>query len=300
MEDSSVCCTSGNSKAMCYGSASSGDDDRVEGLVGQLRINDGNRADTTDCVERYYINEEDEEEEDEDDLSEEALLAQMGYVKSDPSIDNEEEVDLSEDSVLIKDEAHKHKPINIPTAELNLVSALRGSREKEGRPAEECRVSWAPDVYDPPCTSDDHFAVSKNERHRSEQKGKGRNRQKAGGSEGGGAKAAGGSKNKKKAEKKHKKHGHKYSDPASSLSITFESHTINLQLSNRIHYKRSWTALIATAISGAIILCDASMNRCGVRTNQCDDAWCIDKWRWRMWVGGRWQYSPTNEESLLF
>ncbi|KAG6407270.1 hypothetical protein SASPL_130256 [Salvia splendens] len=95
-----------------------------------------------------------------------------------------------------------------------LLAQMGGSREKEGRPAEECRVSWGPDVYDPPCTSDDHFAASKNDRHRVEQKGKGtsgRNRQKGSGSEGGSSrKAAGGSKSKKKAEKKHKKQG---SDP---------------------------------------------------------------------------------------
>ncbi|KAL1555979.1 hypothetical protein AAHA92_11655 [Salvia divinorum] len=193
-------------------------DDRVDELstsmLGQLKINNGKNS-----VDRYHIEEVEDEDEDEDDvnLSEEALLAQMGYVKSDPGSDNEEE-DLLEDRILVENEARKHEPINTPTAELNLVSALRGSREKEGRPAEECRVSWGPDVYDPPCTSDDHFAASKNDRHRVEQKGKGtsgRNKQKGAGSEGGSSrKAAGGSKSKKKAEKKHKKQGHKHSDPS--------------------------------------------------------------------------------------
>ncbi|XP_047947858.1 uncharacterized protein LOC125193944 [Salvia hispanica] len=223
MEDISFCCTSENSKAMCYSSASSGyddDGDRVDELRTsipiQLTINNGKNS-----VDSYHIEEEDEEddEEDEVDLSEEALLAQMGYVKSDPGSDNEEEEeDILDDRILVKNEARKHEPINTPTAELNLVSALRGSREKEGRPVEECRVSWGPDVYDPPCTSDDHFAASKNDRHRVEQKGKGtsgRNRQKGSGSEGGSSrKAAGGSKSKKKAEKKHKKQGYKHSDPS--------------------------------------------------------------------------------------
>ncbi|KAG6405110.1 hypothetical protein SASPL_132692 [Salvia splendens] len=207
---------------MCYSSASSGydGDDRVDELRTsiplQLTINNGKNS-----VDSYHTEEDEEDdEEDEVDLSEEALLAQMGYVKSDPCSDNEEEEeeDILEDRILVKNEARRHEPINTPTAELNLVSALRGSREKEGRPAEECRVSWGPDVYDPPCTSDDHFAASKNDRHRVEQKGKGtsgRNRQKGSGSEGGSSrKAAGGSKSKKKAEKKHKKQGHKHSDPS--------------------------------------------------------------------------------------
>ncbi|KAH6793017.1 hypothetical protein C2S52_003494 [Perilla frutescens var. hirtella] len=173
----------------------------------------------------------------------------MGYAESDPRRDYEEEEDedLSDDSILaqmgyLKNEPPKHEPINRPIAELNLVSALKGSREKESRPGEEWRVSWAPDVYDPPCTSDDHFTQSSTERHRSELKAKGasgKNRQKTGGkgsgvmegrvgggkgsrgggSKGseGGAKAAGGSKDKKKAEQKHKKHGggtgSKYSNP---------------------------------------------------------------------------------------
>lgn len=230
MDDISACCTSGNSETMCCSSASSGDGDGVAelstSLSGQLKINGGNNADSINgrqesAVDRHYTDEEDEEDEDEDGFSEEALLAQMGYAESDPIRDYEEEEEEEED---LSESVKKHEPINIPRAELNLVSALKGSREKEGRGADECRVSWAPDVYDPPCTADDHFAVSpKNERYRVEHKvrvGSGKNKQKRGGAEGGskgnrgGGSAAGGSKDKKKAEKKHKRHGHnKYSDP---------------------------------------------------------------------------------------
>lgn len=226
MDDNSVCCTSRSSETTCCSGASSGDDDGVDelstSLSSQLKINGGNNADSLSFeekspVDRYYAEEEEEEEdgdEDEDGFSEEALLAQMGYAEPDPIREYEEEEDLSEP-------VKKHEPINIPREELNLVSALKGSREKEGRGAEECRVSWAPDVYDPPCTADDHFAVNpKNEKYRVEHKvraGSGKNKQKRGSLEGGskGSKGGGGgSKDKKKAEKKHKKHGHnKYSDP---------------------------------------------------------------------------------------
>lgn len=247
MEDNSHCCTSGNSETMCCSCASSGDDDRVEelsaSLSGQLKINDVRTVPIErDCI----VEDEEDEDEDDDYFSEEALLAQMGYAKSDHGGDyDEEEGDLSEESILAqKKEPPKPEPINTPIDELNLVSAFKGSREKEGRAVEKCRVSWAPDVYDPPCTSDDHFTLSSTERHKSEHKVKGapgKNRQKsggkgtgviegrvggggkgsrAGGSKGseGGAKAAGGSMDKKKAEKKHKKHGGgaatKYSNPA--------------------------------------------------------------------------------------
>lgn len=214
--------------------------DTTTKLLGQLKItSDARRA----PVERYYIddNDHDDDDEEEEDFSEEDLLAQMGYAKSDPNAaeEDEEDEDLSEDSILaqmgyLKNEPPKHEPINIPIEELNLVSAFKGSREKEeGRPAKGCRVSWAPDVYDPPCTSDDHFTESRTERHKSEHKAKGasgKNRQKSGGKGGGGeiggggggkgsrgggsskgneggSKAGGGSKEKKKAEKKHTKRG---------------------------------------------------------------------------------------------
>lgn len=219
-------------------------------ISGTVKISDGNRPNSSNDVRKrmdegdYFVDEDYDEEED--DLSEDELLAQMGYAKSEPEINiikdsNEEEEEgedgLSEEAILaqmgyLKNEPPKHEPITTPMANLNLVSAFKGSREKEGNPAKESRVSWAPDVYDPPPTSEDHFTTNKTERHKSEHKVKGvagKNRQKTGGkkvgasdngvdvgkaSRGGGSKAsvggkaAGKSKDKKPADKKQaKKHG---------------------------------------------------------------------------------------------
>uniref|UniRef100_A0A5B6Z4K1 Uncharacterized protein n=1 Tax=Davidia involucrata TaxID=16924 RepID=A0A5B6Z4K1_DAVIN len=83
---------------------------------------------------------------------------------------------------------------------LKLVSAIKGSREKQGMPPKKLTVTWAPDVYDPPPTALSHVATSKKQRHRSDSKksdGKknGKNKQK-----GGGGKLARG-KDKKQARK---------------------------------------------------------------------------------------------------
>ncbi|KAL9243744.1 hypothetical protein vseg_017595 [Gypsophila vaccaria] len=42
-----------------------------------------------------------------------------------------------------------------------LVSAMKGSREKEGLPQKKLSVSWASDVYDPPPTSVSHYPKKK-------------------------------------------------------------------------------------------------------------------------------------------
>uniref|UniRef100_A0A5B6Z530 Uncharacterized protein n=1 Tax=Davidia involucrata TaxID=16924 RepID=A0A5B6Z530_DAVIN len=90
-------------------------------------------------------------------------------------------------------------PVSLPTP-LKLVSAIKGSREKQGMPPKKLTVTWAPDVYDPPPTALSHVATSKKQRHRSDSKksdGKknGKNKQK-----GGGGKLARG-KDKKQARK---------------------------------------------------------------------------------------------------
>lgn len=228
MDDSPPCSTSASeTEAICCSSSSASLGDH--NTEGKLRtVSDGNRTNPIDDVkdfpsDGYYI-EEEEEDEDEDDFSEEALLSQMGYTKSEPKRSNkegeeeEEEEEMSVDSFLaqrgyLKNEPPKHEPITTPTAYLNLVSAFKGSREKDGKPHKECRVSWSPEVYDPPCTSDDHFTPSKSERHRSEQKAKGiagKNRQKSGGKglaiEGGGKGGKGGKAPGKSKDKKTKKH----------------------------------------------------------------------------------------------
>ncbi|KAL7264529.1 hypothetical protein ACSBR1_002480 [Camellia fascicularis] len=46
-------------------------------------------------------------------------------------------------------------PVSIPTS-LNVVSAMKGSREKQGLQVEKMSVSWAADVYDPPPISQSH------------------------------------------------------------------------------------------------------------------------------------------------
>lgn len=271
MDNSSLCgtsvCEGENSEAISNRFTSVRDHNSIDklstGLSGKLQISDGEGTGNANDlqkvpVERYYIEEEEEEDEEEDDFSEDELLVQMGYAKSESRRDTlkgpqrqhcdeeeeEEEEDLSEESLMaqmgyLKNEPPKHEPITIPIADLNLISAVKGSRQKEGKPAKECRVSWASDVYDPPPTSAEHFALSKTERHKSEQKVKGaagKNRQKAGGkgaaagevggkgsrgggskgNVGGGGKAAGKDKDKKQVDKKKaKQHGgraSKYSD----------------------------------------------------------------------------------------
>lgn len=46
-------------------------------------------------------------------------------------------------------------PMSLPTS-LNVVSAMKGSREKQGLQVEKMSVSWAADVYDPPPISQSH------------------------------------------------------------------------------------------------------------------------------------------------
>ncbi|XP_073301002.1 uncharacterized protein [Primulina huaijiensis] len=204
-------------------------------ISGKVVINDGSTMNYMNDVkqvpdEGHYIGkyqhdeEEEDDEEDGDDFSEEELLAQMGYSKSEPEKlikeehqkqyyddddDNEEYENILEESLLeqmgyLKREPPKHEPDATPTAALKLVSALKGSREKEGKQTGECRVSWAPDVYDPP--SAEHFSTTSNQRHKNEYKVKGlagKNRQKMGGKgtvgleDGGGGGGGSGSKGSK-------------------------------------------------------------------------------------------------------
>ncbi|GAB2272471.1 hypothetical protein Dimus_007295 [Dionaea muscipula] len=54
------------------------------------------------------------------------------------------------------------RSLSLPTPR-TLVSALKGSREKEGAPPRKLSVSWAPDVYDPPPTSLSHSPKKKSQ-----------------------------------------------------------------------------------------------------------------------------------------
>ncbi|KAK4730662.1 hypothetical protein R3W88_023650 [Solanum pinnatisectum] len=87
--------------------------------------------------------------------------------------------------------------ISSPTA-LKLVSAIKGSREKQGKPPKKLSVTWAPDVYDPIPTAVSHVP-NKVQRHRSDHRKNGKNKQKSNG------KSSRGSKGKEK--KQGRKHG---------------------------------------------------------------------------------------------
>ncbi|KAI3474068.1 hypothetical protein Pfo_028856 [Paulownia fortunei] len=61
------------------------------------------------------------------------------------------------------------------------VSAMKGSREKQGIPPKKLSVTWSPDVYDPIPTSVSHVPSNKNQRYRSDGKKSGKYKQKGGG-----------------------------------------------------------------------------------------------------------------------
>ncbi|WMV44386.1 hypothetical protein MTR67_037771 [Solanum verrucosum] len=89
------------------------------------------------------------------------------------------------------------RSISSPTA-LTLVSAIKGSREKQGKAPKKLSVKWAPDVYDPIPTAVSHVP-NKVQRHRSDHRKNGKNKQKSNG------KSSRGSKGKDK--KQGRKHG---------------------------------------------------------------------------------------------
>ncbi|KAL6567353.1 hypothetical protein OROGR_001021 [Orobanche gracilis] len=196
------------SEAICNSITPSGDDNSIDqlttGLSSKLKINDENQTNNI-MVDEYYIEkeehsdaEEEEEEEGENYFSEEELLALMGYAKSTPKREDPEKSEsrsLLEESILtqlfnIKKEPPRHEPLTTPTSELNLVSALKGSREKEGLPAKERRVSWDPDVYDPPPSLYNPLPASASIA--------GKHRQKAGSKKAGGTEDEGGGGKRKK------------------------------------------------------------------------------------------------------
>ncbi|KAL3531844.1 hypothetical protein ACH5RR_005365 [Cinchona calisaya] len=72
------------------------------------------------------------------------------------------------------------RSISLPTP-LKLVSAMKGSREKQGAPPRKLTVKWAADVYDPIPTSVSHVPSSKPQRYRNDYKRNGKNKQKGGG-----------------------------------------------------------------------------------------------------------------------
>ncbi|XP_042478367.1 uncharacterized protein LOC122059567 [Macadamia integrifolia] len=69
------------------------------------------------------------------------------------------------------------RSLSLPTP-LKLVSAMKGSREKQGAPERKLTVTWAPDVYDPPATSLSHTVKSHNHQRRRTNKKNGKHKHK--------------------------------------------------------------------------------------------------------------------------
>ncbi|KAK4392224.1 hypothetical protein Sango_2000200 [Sesamum angolense] len=80
---------------------------------------------------------------------------------------------------------------------LKLVSAMKGSREKQGTAPKKLSVTWAPDVYDPTPTAASHVPSSKNQHYRNDGKKHWKNKQKKGGKSSRGSRG----KDKKQARK---------------------------------------------------------------------------------------------------
>ncbi|KAL3820273.1 hypothetical protein ACJIZ3_006178 [Penstemon smallii] len=217
MDGSSFCGTScsedGNSVVRCISNNSLGDRVSIDELSNDLMEKLNVDVAVGDIIDEHYIDEfgdeDEDEDEDEEGLSEEALLVQMGYI-NEPCVEEEElEEPFLAQMNCLKKEPPGQEPSSTPTTSLNLVSALKGSRAKEGKPDMECRVTWSPDVYDQPHTPPEHFATDKIERHKSEHKVKGadrRNRQKSCSSKGYGASEGKGAR-KDKDKKRGKKRG---------------------------------------------------------------------------------------------
>lgn len=103
-----------------------------------------------------------------------------------------------------------HEPPANPLPADNLKSAMKRGRKKEALEGKERKVSWAPDVYEPPPPSEPHYALNRTERHKNEAKKPGKNRQKWGGKGTGGGLLEGGGENggKEKGGKyKYKREG---------------------------------------------------------------------------------------------
>ncbi|KAM3340259.1 putative protein isoform X1 [Capsicum galapagoense] len=122
------------------------------------------------------------------------------------------------------------RSISLPTP-LKLVSAIKGSREKQGSLPRKLTVTWAPDVYDPIPTSVSHFP-SKGQSHKSGKKKNGKNKQKNNG------KSSRGSKGRDK--KQARKHGgssqisyHPLDDSNSASSSEVQSSVVEFDVGSQ-------------------------------------------------------------------
>ncbi|XP_073310708.1 uncharacterized protein [Primulina huaijiensis] len=93
---------------------------------------------------------------------------------------------------------HYSQSISLPKSS-KIVSAMKGSREKQGIEPKKVSVTWAPDVYDPVPTAASHVPSNKNQRYRNDGKRYGKNKLKGGGKSSRGSKG----KDKKQVHKNY-------------------------------------------------------------------------------------------------
>ncbi|KAL0336843.1 UNVERIFIED_CONTAM: hypothetical protein Scaly_1959400 [Sesamum calycinum] len=122
------------------------------------------------------------------------VAASLGGIKGqkDDKTREASKVNCSAKSV---EQCHSHSTWQ--TSPLKLVSAMKGSREKQGTAPKKLSVTWAPDVYDPTPTAASHVPSSKNQHYRNDGKKHWKNKQKKGGKSSRGSRG----KDKKQARK---------------------------------------------------------------------------------------------------
>ncbi|KAF5747536.1 hypothetical protein HS088_TW05G00259 [Tripterygium wilfordii] len=99
-------------------------------------------------------------------LSKSATFPSNGKILSSISSSNEEDDDPETALQQLFSEEPIQRSISLP-----LVSAMKGSREKQGLPLKKLAVNWAPNVYDPPPTSLSH-CISRGTKQQKCRKGK--------------------------------------------------------------------------------------------------------------------------------
>lgn len=176
------------------------EDGRKLGLKSTLPLSSGEKENTTlekevECEERHQT--ESTFLTSDKFLSEDATLTCNGgrggkasltvVVDGDEKVEDEKEKDYFAPVVLNQNGCEYVKlahpgPLSWP-APSKLLSALKGSREKQGMPREKLNVTWAPDVYDPP-PSPSTTAVFIKPRPKSESKKNGKNKRKGKSSKG--------------------------------------------------------------------------------------------------------------------
>lgn len=95
------------------------------------------------------------------------------------SVDENEEIVIEfQGNDSVESSGPVESPAMLLATPLKLMSAMKGSREKEGAPPRKLTVSWASDVYDPPPTSLSHSVKGNHQRAKITYKRNGKNKQK--------------------------------------------------------------------------------------------------------------------------